>query len=297
MVIIKSFSVGNGDMFYIQHNSDNFSIIDCSLCDDNKDDIIKEIKEMSKSKNISRFISTHPDEDHIQGIHYLDNEINIQNFYCVKNNAIKTEETESFKHYCKLRDNAKKVFHIEKNCNRKWMNQDCDERGSSGLNILWPHTENNHFKEELKKVANGESPNNISPIIKYSLENGVICMWMGDLETEFMNNIKDNVRWEEIDILFAPHHGRKSGKVPEEILSKLNPKIIIIGEANSDNLDYYQNYNTITQNSAKDILFDCETGLVHIFTSNDYSVTFLKNKNQSKDNYYYVGTLEVGKNE
>ena len=32
MSIIKSFSVGEGDMFYIDHNSDNFSIIDCNLC-------------------------------------------------------------------------------------------------------------------------------------------------------------------------------------------------------------------------------------------------------------------------
>ncbi|CAM4346215.1 hypothetical protein COEX109129_19890 [Corallococcus exiguus] len=31
MSIIKSFSVGNGDMFYIKHNSDNFTIIDCNL--------------------------------------------------------------------------------------------------------------------------------------------------------------------------------------------------------------------------------------------------------------------------
>jgi len=31
MSIIKSFAVGNGDMFYIKHNSDNFSIIDCYL--------------------------------------------------------------------------------------------------------------------------------------------------------------------------------------------------------------------------------------------------------------------------
>lgn len=27
MSIIKSFSVGDGDMFYIDHNSDNFSIM------------------------------------------------------------------------------------------------------------------------------------------------------------------------------------------------------------------------------------------------------------------------------
>jgi hypothetical protein len=35
MSIVKSLSVGNGDMFYIQHGSDNFTIIDCCLSDDN----------------------------------------------------------------------------------------------------------------------------------------------------------------------------------------------------------------------------------------------------------------------
>jgi hypothetical protein len=29
MSIVKSFSVGDGDMFYIKHNSDNFTTIDC----------------------------------------------------------------------------------------------------------------------------------------------------------------------------------------------------------------------------------------------------------------------------
>ena len=39
MSVIKSFSVGNGDMFYIKHDTDNFTIIDCNLIDDVKDDI------------------------------------------------------------------------------------------------------------------------------------------------------------------------------------------------------------------------------------------------------------------
>jgi len=33
---VKSFSVGDGDMFYIKHGSDNFTTIDCCLSDDNK---------------------------------------------------------------------------------------------------------------------------------------------------------------------------------------------------------------------------------------------------------------------
>ncbi len=71
MVTIKSFSVGNGDMFYINHATDNFTVIDCCLNDDNKNNILDEIKNISKDKNIRRFISTHPDEDHIHRIERL----------------------------------------------------------------------------------------------------------------------------------------------------------------------------------------------------------------------------------
>ena len=40
MSIIKSFSVGNGDLFYINHGSDNFTVIDCNLQDDRKKEIM-----------------------------------------------------------------------------------------------------------------------------------------------------------------------------------------------------------------------------------------------------------------
>lgn len=45
MSVIKSFSVGNGDMFYIKHNSDNFTIIDCNMDETNKENIVSEIPE------------------------------------------------------------------------------------------------------------------------------------------------------------------------------------------------------------------------------------------------------------
>ena len=89
MSIVKSFSVGNGDMFYIKHNSDNFTTIDCCLSEDNKKEIMDEIKAESQDKGITRFISTHPDQDHISGLKYYNEQMNILNFYCVKNEATK----------------------------------------------------------------------------------------------------------------------------------------------------------------------------------------------------------------
>lgn len=294
MSIIKSFSVDNGDMFYIKHGSDNFTMIDCNLNDRNQVEILDELIEESSSKGLSRFISTHPDEDHISGLSYIEEKMSISNFYCVENDAIKTDPSKSFKKYQNLRDSSK-AFHIYKNCSRKWLNVEDETRGSSGLSILWPDTSNEDYKKELLKVSSGESPNNISTIIQYSLNNGVKVLWMGDLETEFMKKIEERVEWPKIDILFAPHHGRKSGKVPKSILDKLNPKIIVIGEADTVNLNYYQGYNKITQNSTGDIVFDCLIGKVHIHVKSDaYHTDYLDIENQSSQpGFNYIGTLNL----
>lgn len=296
MSSVKSYSVGNGDTFYINHGSDNFTIIDCNLKnkDNNKDAIINELAELSNKKGITRFISTHPDDDHIHGLEDLDNKINILNFYCVKNEATKPNEDEHFEYYASLRDSEKKSYYIYKDCSRKWMNSKDDDRGSAGINIKWPDTSNQDYKDALQKAKEGKEYNNISAIIRYTIKDGASYQWMGDLETEFMEKIEEQVTWNATTILFAPHHGRKSGKVPSSILETIDPKIVIVGEAeDSGYLDYYSGYNTITQLSAGDIIFDNDDDYIHIFTSKNYKADFLENKEKSKDGYNYAGSQKI----
>jgi beta-lactamase superfamily II metal-dependent hydrolase len=292
MSTIKSFSVGEGDMFYIKHGSDSFTIIDCCLNNKNRDYIIEEIKEEAENKGITRFISTHPDEDHFSGLKYFDSKINIQNFYCVRNECTKTDKTVDFKRYCELRD-SDKAFYLSKGCQRKWLNKKDGERGSAGIHVLWPITSNKYFKDELKKVNEGQSPNNISPIIKYSMGD-VSFLWMGDLETSFMKSVEDILELPKVSILFAPHHGRESGHIPNSLLKQLDPEIIVIGEAPSENIDYYSHYNTITQNSTGDIVFDCQDNEVHIYVSdNNYEVEYLEYDfdYNEMNGYNYIGSL------
>ena len=301
MSIIKNFSVGNGDCFYIKHESSNFTIIDCYNSNDEKfNAIIDEIKREEKDKEIIRFISTHPDEDHIKGLETLFGEVNIPNFYCVKNRATKSDPSLDFKYYCSLRD-GKSVFYIYKGCKRRWLNLDDEEKGygSSGLHVLWPNPENHEFKEAQRIAADGGDANNISPTLQYSLEGGVTALWFGDMEKDFLDKVHDQIEWpRHTDILFAPHHGRDSGKIPENILRKINPKLIIIGEADSTYLNYYNGWNTITQNSTGDMIFECETGEVHIFVSNQgyqYNYDNLRHKYiPPRLGYKYVGTLKTG---
>lgn len=293
MVKIKSFDVGSGDTFYIRHGTDNFTVIDCNLIDSRREEIVDEIISESSNKSIRRFISTHPDEDHFHGIEYLDSRQTIINFYCVENSAIKADKTDSFKKYCELRD-SDKAFYIYKGCSRKWMNQGDDERGSAGINILWPDKDNEKFQEALEACNNGESPNNISPIISYELNGGVKILWFGDLEHDFMESIEDDYSMPEADVIFAPHHGRFSGAIPQKWLEQIDPKIIIIGAAPSAELKYFNNYNTITQNSAKDITLMCDGNQVHIYSSNEnYGLrNYLTNEYKSDTaDGYYIGTL------
>jgi beta-lactamase superfamily II metal-dependent hydrolase len=293
VTIIKSFAVGNGDTFYIKHASDNFTIIDCDLNDQNADAIVKELKAQSADKGVTRFISTHPDGDHFGGIELLDAEMPIRNFYVVRNDVIKDDDTPSFQRYCKLRDDSEKAFYIYKGCRRRWMNQGDEGRGSAGISILWPDTTNQHFKDALTDGEAGIAYNNMSAVIRYSMVGGASFLWLGDLDTEFMENITDSIDLEKTTVVFAAHHGRKSGKIPNAWLEKLDPQIIVIGEAASRHLHYYTGYKTITQNHAGDITFDLQGNKVHIYASNPkYSRDDLDDERQNSF-AGYIGSITV----
>ncbi len=265
---IKTFSVGNGDMFYINHKSDNFTTIDCCLTDGVKEDILKEIEAESADKSIMRFISTHPDDDHIKGLVDYDNKFGILNFYRVDNDTTKMgTESDDFKRYKTLRGDGKKSFELKKGCKRKWMNLSDEERDGAGLSCLWPITTNKLYRKALDTAASGGSPNNISPAIRYGVGD-FSFLWMGDMETDMQKEFDSNVNNVHTTIVFAPHHGRKSGHIPKSLMDKLTPKLVIVGEAPSDELDYYSDYNTITQNSAGDILFETNGDYLDIFVSN-----------------------------
>ena len=304
MSVIRSLSVGKGDMFYIKHNSMNFSIVDCCLVGDKKDAIIKEIKAECDGERMRRFISTHPDEDHIRGIEDLCQKFAIWNFYCVKNEATKKNPSQDFKYYVKLRDSETNVIvhHLTKGCRWRWMNDEgegddgCDY-GSAGIHVLWPDKDDDEVKKWLKSAADGKTYNNISPIIIYRCHNSAVAMWMGDVETDYVEKIKDKVNWPKVDILFAPHHGRDTAKLPESVLKDLSPKVVVIGEGQSNELNYYSEYDTLTQNRAKNITFVCRAGKVDVFSSSESykpGTDFLKEDTGiSYKEEHYLGSFDT----
>lgn len=157
--------------------------------------------------------------------------------------------------------------------------------------------ENKEFKKALKLSSEGEEFNNISPIFTYKLNQGAKIMWMGDIEEEFLDSIQDDVEWNKIDILFAPHHGRKSGHICKNILEQLAPHIIVLGEGPSEYLDYYSDFPTIKQNTAKGITFEWCENKNHIFVENsEYNypiqIAYIDNTHGTFSGKY-IGTIKT----
>lgn len=308
--IVKSFSFPKGeirgDTFYIKHGVDSFTVIDCYLLtnsiyseNNRQKTIIDEIISESKGR-IRRFISTHPDKDHIAGIEELFRRWPTKNFYAVANNIPSNEEDSSLSKYIELRDTDN--FAIERGITRCWLNDSNDDHNGSGIRFLWPILNNNHFQEALKKVEDGEEVNNICPIFTYSINDGAKYMWMGDLETNMQEYYYESCKTSvpRVNILFQPHHGRDSGSVPDKLLKALAPQLIIIGNAPSNHIDYGDSQMTITQNTAGDLTFINEGEYVHIYTQyevkNPPSCLVKIYEEEIKSAYrsdYYCGSLKV----
>lgn len=166
MSIVKSFSFPKGeirgDTFYIKHGVDSFTVIDCYLLTNSENEennrqkeIIDEIVSQSKGR-IRRFISTHPDKDHIAGIEEMFRRWNTNNFYAVANDVPADEDDASLTKYIELKDNRN--YPIEQGITRKWLNDDGgseDEHKACGIHFLWPKLDNEEFKKALKVVADG----------------------------------------------------------------------------------------------------------------------------------------------
>src|SRR5260370_2804 len=114
------------------------------------------------------------------------------------------------------------MFYIRRNPDNN--EQDTDKRSNAGIHILWPIIANEDYKEALGEAKLGLCPNNICPIFRYKLDGGATVLWMGDLDTEFMEKIRGEIKIGTADILFAPHPGRETGSGPQHCLAETHAR-------------------------------------------------------------------------
>lgn len=303
MGVVHFLNVNEGDCTWIQHLSGHNTVIDVSNgnADVNLNQVFKIYEqgnhrqkehpvnpiEYLKDFNVStifRFILTHPDMDHMDGIENLFNKFEVVNFWDTNNNKQITEKSdwgrykkEDWDFYQKIRksDSEPKVLHLLAGSHGQYYNEDENgESGADGLYILAPTS------ELIKEANDTEEYNKCSYVILYRVENKKI-IFSGDSEEKTWDYIMENHEAEvrDIDVLIAPHHGRKTGG-NKDYLDVLNPKLTLFGNAKSEYLDYgswnRRGLDHITNNQGGCIILDANTSGIDVYVTYD---VFAQKKN------------------
>ena len=326
MAIIHFLNVKNGDCTLIQHSSGRNTLIDISNGNDINEfykaesaleenlspkgnfkqklypvNPIKYLQDL-KINQIFRFILTHPDMDHMDGIRNLFNTFKVTNFWDTKNNKVieafsnnGSYKKEDWEFYQEIRSSDLKctVLHLLSGSKNRFFNENYNGQGDGdGLYILAPTT------DLIQEANNTKDYNDCSYVILYN-KNGKKIIFAGDSGKKTWDytlcEYKELVS--NIDILIAPHHGRKSGG-NDEYLDILKPKLTLFGNANSEHLDYSswsnRNLQFITNNQVGSIILDTNgrDGIDIFITNENFAKNFTKTSLYNKKyNAWYIKTI------
>ena len=238
--------------------------------------------------SIFRYIQTHPDMDHMDGIGALFDQFAPINFWDTNNRKVISSDSwnsgcysqEDWKFYQTLRKGTvaggPKRLALLAGAEGKYFNVAADGRkGGDGLYVLAP-------TQELLATANRtEEYNDCSYVILYCMGDRRI-VFGGDSHDRTWEFILDEFSQDvtNVDLLIAPHHGRKSGR-SYEFLDALRPSLTLFGNARSEHLAYAAWNNKklpfITNNQANCIVADINNTSINVFVTNE---TFARAKNE-----------------
>lgn len=331
MATIHFLNVKDGDCSIIQHNSGNVTVID--ICNAKPKEALNEayIAKIAKSEHgisgnfqqkkypvnpisylsehsinhIFRYIQTHPDMDHMDGIEVLFDELKPLNFWDTDNN--KEMESSSWEgspyrekdwaFYKHLRDSKpesgpKRLTLMSGEHGQFWNIGKDGSSGGDGLYILAP-------TKALVDVANMSNAqyNQSSYVILYKT-GGNRIVFGGDSHDESWKHILENHEKDisNIDLLIAPHHGRKSSR-SYEFLNVLMPELTFFGNARSEHLAYSawksRGLPIITNNQANCMIVDASTTPMTLYVTHEHFARSVNASTFYNDNFraWYVGQI------
>lgn len=303
--IVHFLNVKEGDCSIIQHGSGHVSVIDVCNARKEKDlaTLLYEVlggnrQKLSGSGNLNqksypvnpisylksfnitsifRFVVTHPDMDHIDGIKDLFEEFNPVNFYDTDNNKeVDFQEgspyrKEDWEFYKALRDNNPQsdpkrllIFSGDSGSYRT-----LDWEGNPPGDAFYVLAPTKSLVEEANKSGDF---NDCSYVILYHGAGGKV-LFSGDAHDKTWEHILSNhaSKVQNIDLLIAPHHGRKSNR-NYSFLDHLNPKMTFFGNARSEHIAYsawsYRQLPYITNNQANCMIVDAGNNNMPIYVTN-----------------------------
>lgn len=236
------------------------------------DNPIEYLKNNIGTDSIFRFIISHPDMDHLDGIQDLFTEFSPVNTWDSNNNKeIESDANfagynkEDWEFYRRLRNDnipdTKRLTYLDSDPRADYWQHD-------GLHVLAP-------SKELLEYANETGDfNDSSYVLLYRVSKKGGGSWKiifaGDSEDEtwdhIINKYKDEVS--DVDVLLAPHHGRDSGR-SYDFLKILKPRVTLFGNASSKHLAY-SSYPPlrITNNQAGYVIMDITEEAMTFYVKN-----------------------------
>ena len=307
MATIHFLNVKEGDCSIIKHNSGHTTVID--VCNAEPIEPLQEalMETMAKSErgisgnfqqkkypvnpisymndhgisSIFRYVQTHPDMDHMDGIEALFDEFRPTNFWDTDN----TKEMQAaswegspyratdWSFYKQLRDTdpneEPKRLTLYSGARGHYYNQARDGTGGGdGLHVLAP-------TKELVAAANAadDDYNHCSYVVLYRTGANRI-VFGGDSHDATWEHILKHHKADvtDIDLLIAPHHGRKSGR-SYEFLATLTPNLTFFGNARSEHLAYgawrNRGLSIVTNNQANCMVVDASTNPMTLYVTHE----------------------------
>ncbi len=321
-------NVKQGDCSIIEHESGHVSVIDVCNATKIEEEMFKaesldEVRRYSIRGNFNqkeypvnpieylkefgvnsvfRFVVTHPDMDHLDGIECFFEVLSPVNFYDIDNKEEKEFEEgapyreEDWLYYKSLRDNKPKenpqrlTLYSGDDCAYRTKDWNGNPPGDS-FYVLSP------TKELVKQANETGNYNDCSYVILFKSPGGRILL-SGDSSDKTWEHILENHedKVKNIDLLIAPHHGRKSDR-SYDFLKVVNPKLTFFGNANHEHLAYPAWNNRklpfVTNNQANCMVVDCSGNTLSLYVTNE---TFAKKENpetyySERHQAYYIGEI------
>ncbi|MBU9309452.1 hypothetical protein KGP65_01410 [Burkholderia multivorans] len=225
-----------------------------------------------------RFIVTHPDMDHMDGISKLLEEVGFYNFWDTGARR-KAPDFDGFYRYSKddwdayqklIKGNVDGVTTLKKIAGDRFAyasQNDADGKGHDALYILAPN------KELLCDPNENDDINEASYVLDY-YSNAGHMIFPGDAHDASWDYVmKNNANLKEnCAFLLAPHHGRHSNR-SYDFLDFLQPKLTVLGCSPSKYIEYghwsRRGLEILTSNQAGNIVLEIEKSHYDVYIEND----------------------------
>lgn len=306
MAEIHFLNVGNGDCSYIKHNNGRISVIDVNNAylptrQTKVNEHEQRLRQFLENKrrgdynqkanpvnpidylkqhgvaDVFRFILTHPDMDHMDGIEDFFEVFTPTNFWDTENTKKLADfssgrfNESDWDFYKDLRrgNGLAKRLTLYDGARGAYFNKDADGTSSgNGLYILAP------TPSLIEKANNTENWNDSSYVILYRCENRKI-LFCGDADNNTWLHLLEHHKedLQGIDLLIAPHHGRKSS-CSYEFLEVMKPKLTFFGNTDKAShlaTDMFRKLNlrVITNNQGGCLIASIAENKIHIYVTHE----------------------------